>query len=177
MNWIHANSEGFDSAAQDADQVVLFLSRGEIESGNVSDALDRLLNLSDNADHVRKFEDRLTYTFAGYDDDPREIHQIPEVVTYFRLLTSHWPYWLHFVEKETDSIGRLFWLLCDVEPMPHEGPAGMVSFRIKNINDVGAALHRLFEGTNALYEANGISKAQSEAMTDKVMVALDRAMP
>ena len=63
------------------------------------------------------------------------------------------------------------------EPMPHEGPAGIVSFRIKNMDDVGAALHRLFEGTNALYEANGISKARNEAMTEKVMAAFERAMP
>ena len=34
---------------------------------------------------------------SGYDDDPRELYQIPEVVSYIKDLNSKLPFWLYFV--------------------------------------------------------------------------------
>ena len=169
------NADGFDGAAAACDDVVLILSRDEVEDGNISDALDRLLNFSDNPTHVRQFEDRLTVAFSGYDDDPRELHQIPEVVSFFRRLSNHWPYWLHFAEKEGGAIGMVFWLLCDVEVL--RSSAGMVRFRFKDPEALGTTMMSLFNATNALYEANGIDEERNEHMTEKVMAAFERSGP
>jgi hypothetical protein len=165
---------GFDAAAADADFVVLSISRQEVEAGNVSDALDRLLNLSDNATHVRNFEDRLAITIAGYDADPRELHQIPEVVTFFRRLSGYWPYWLHFAEKHGNTIGLVFWLLCDVEVVV--SGAGGVGFNFKSPDALRSAMLSLFAAQNALYEAHGLGEAANKVMTAKVMAAFERSM-
>ena len=34
---------------------------------------------------------------SGYDDDPRELYQIPEVVSYIKDLNTKLPFWLYFV--------------------------------------------------------------------------------
>ena len=34
---------------------------------------------------------------SGYDDDPRELYQIPEVVSFIKDLNSKLPFWLYFV--------------------------------------------------------------------------------
>ena len=34
---------------------------------------------------------------SGYDDDPRELYQIPEVVSFIKDLNSNLPFWLYFV--------------------------------------------------------------------------------
>ena len=165
---------GFDAAAADADFVILSLSRREVEAGNISDALDRLLNLSDSATHVHNFEDRLTITIAGYDADPRELHQIPEVVSFFRRLSGHWPYWMHFLEKTGNTVGLVFWLLCDVEVVV--SGAGGVGFNFKSPDALRDMMLSLFAAQNALYEAHGLGEAANEAMTTKVMAAFERSM-
>lgn len=163
---------GFDAASAEADFIAMVFSRREVESGNISDALDRLLGISDCAEHVRKFKDGLTLIFSGYENDPRELHQIPEAVAFFRKLNSHWPYWLHFVEKDDVTLGLVFWLLCDMEVVSKKG--NLVSCHFKDADDVSRVMQELYMALNALYEANGISERENEAMTERVTNAFLR---
>jgi hypothetical protein len=38
----------------------------------------------------------LLLAFHGFDDDPRELHCIPEVRRFVREFRRIWPYWLYF---------------------------------------------------------------------------------
>ena len=166
---------GFDSVAQDSDYIFLTISRREVESGNVSDALDRLLNLSDNAEHIGRFEDALGLTFSGYDADSRELHQVPEVVAFMRLLSTHWNYWAHFVDKgQTNTVTVLITLLCDVDVVAQE--FGQVGFSFRNPDAVPKVLQSLLDSMNALYEANGIDEEQNMRMTNRFLEAFTRGM-
>ena len=47
------DSPGFDAATHQTDFIILTFSKRKVEGGNVRDALDRLISLSDNGAHVR----------------------------------------------------------------------------------------------------------------------------
>ena len=40
---------------------------------------------------------RYVFLISGYDDDPRELYQITEVVSFIKDLNSKLPFWLYFV--------------------------------------------------------------------------------
>ena len=166
------NGRGFDAHAPESDFVVVSLSRREVESGNISDALDRLLNLSDNPNHVQKFQGALSFMFEGWDADPRELQQIPEVVRFFRKLNAHWPYWFHFAETDGPTIGQLFVLLCDVELVGVE--SGAVGCMFSDPKQIGPVMQSLFGAMNSLHTANNIDDYRNADITDRVLKAFAR---
>ncbi|MDD2708098.1 MAG: hypothetical protein PHV34_08820 [Verrucomicrobiae bacterium] len=38
----------------------------------------------------------MVFCVEGYDDDPREVHSIPEVRRFYSAFHEAWPYWLYF---------------------------------------------------------------------------------
>jgi hypothetical protein len=49
---------------------------------------------------------------SGYDDDPRELYQIPEVVSFIKDLNSKLPFWLYFINT---SDKRFFsWMIASL---------------------------------------------------------------
>ena len=66
--------------------VVLDLTRTEIEAGNISSALERLMALTDSKETALRFQESLLIHITGYDNDPRELVEVPEVRTFFGKL-------------------------------------------------------------------------------------------
>src|SRR5260370_32241457 len=46
----------------------------------------------------------LMFMVGGYDDDPREIHTVPEIRQFYKRLHEAWPYWLCFCNLETELL-------------------------------------------------------------------------
>lgn len=92
--------------------LIIGISRQEVESGNHAVLLDNLLELSQSKELTEQYANRLALMFGGYDDDPRPLAEIPEVVSFLCHLTSQWPYWAHFVEKDfSGTVGVILALL------------------------------------------------------------------
>jgi hypothetical protein len=53
----------------------------------------------------------LMFVIEGYDDDPREIHSIPEIRRFYTAFHEAWPYWLYFCNLETEAL-RMMVLCC-----------------------------------------------------------------
>lgn len=172
IRWV--DGEQLHEAAKTADFLVMEFSRPVVASGLIGDALDRLLQLSDSAEHVRRFGSSMTFVFLGYDHDPRELYEIPECRAFFQQLTREWPYWLHFLEKDADSIGLVLRLLCQVDVSrrsPH-----CIDAHFRQPDELGPVLLRLFNGMNDLYDVHGLSEAENLAMTARINAALERIM-
>ncbi|HOY83262.1 MAG TPA: hypothetical protein PLB92_14105, partial [Rhodoglobus sp.] len=76
---VTTDADGLDALAGAADVVVLRITRREIISGRIGDVVDRLMVLSDRREHVQRHEGTLLLEIEGYDEDPREVCEIPEV--------------------------------------------------------------------------------------------------
>ena len=80
------------------DPIFLQISRVNVWNLNLKPALTALKNLK--LDPVR-FNNRLHLVFTGYDNDPRELYQIPEVIKYYRKLDKLAPYLPVFLHRQT----------------------------------------------------------------------------
>lgn len=152
--------------------IVLQFDRREIEEALIGSAIDRLMSLSDDAAHVRKLANTCQLMMSGYDDDPRELYEIPEVRAFFRRIGYEWCGWLHFLEKYGTSLQVLLSLLVDMR-VEHRDD-GNVTAGVNDTFQLRHVLTRLFDGMNALYAMHNIPAEQNLAMTDRVMETVAR---
>jgi len=168
IKWVDGGT--FNAVAAAGDLVVISFSRREVQACQVGDAIDRLLNFSDDSLNVSRFRDSLTFVFEELESDRREIYEVATVVRFFRELTTRWPYWTHFVEKSGDTASMVVTLLCDVDVVATE--AGISSCCLRHPEQLQDVLLQLFDGQNALYEAHDLSGQDNMAMTDAFLSAL-----
>jgi hypothetical protein len=91
------------SPAQDEFIVVEF-RRNEVERGDLARVCDLLSALTISKETAEFGEGRLMFFFSGWDDDPREIWEIPDIRAWYGKLTEVFPYWLHFAEKQGNTL-------------------------------------------------------------------------
>lgn len=107
----------------------------------------------------------VTLSFEGYDNDPRELWEIPAVRAYVKKLTDAWPSWMYFVDNSMKSFVAMYLCLVEVERTPDRNKtrAG------KGCADV---LTLGFEGINSLCEQFNFSEEINEEATQRVALAL-----
>jgi hypothetical protein len=70
--------------------------RKEIERCSTKRALKWLHQLVSTRSIAWENRNSLALEVSGYDQDPRELYQIPEVCSFFKKLHKSWPYWFFF---------------------------------------------------------------------------------
>jgi hypothetical protein len=135
-----------DGLAANVEQAMLLLhvSRAEVETRNIASALERLHVMTDDTDSILRYREALLFQAGGYDSDPREIAEIPEVRAYFKKLIQVWPHWLWYLCQGNGGIGLLLTLLCKVQVIRGDGSDFGVEFQDKQelAGVVADLLHR-----------------------------------
>lgn len=160
-------------AATSDTQVYLHLSRVEIEAALTGSAVDRLMQLSDAKHLTVALEGRISLVVDGFDDDQRELHQIPAVVAFIRAITKEWPYWAHFAARDDDTLPVVLRQLIDVETVNIAG--GVVSCRF-DPEALARKMIDLFKGMNALHALHGFTEAMTIQSTNAVIAVLNRML-
>lgn len=96
----------------DHDLVVYQFSRSKVELGDFT----HFVGLYDPAKlptgrRLRAMMNTLCFLVEGFDDDPRELHAIPEVRSFYQAFHEAWPYWLYFCNLESEEF-RMMVLCC-----------------------------------------------------------------
>lgn len=60
---------------------------------------------------LREMMDSFVFGIEGWDNDPREIHTIPEIRRFYSAFHDAWPYWLYFCNLELDTL-RVMTMCC-----------------------------------------------------------------
>ena len=94
------------------DLVVIQIMRESVMDCDPSYMLELLKSITSTREQVVAYEGRITFYFDGWDDDPRETAEIPEIRAYFTALTEKFPHWMHYVEKAGDTFMHVMRLLC-----------------------------------------------------------------
>ena len=153
------------SPARD-DVLVILISRESVIAGDIAPMLEQLTPLSASREAALQWEGTLTFIFEGWDDDPRELSEIPEVRAYFRALTDAWPYWWHYIEKVGETFSMVLCLLCRGTAVP--GQAGMVGWRFADLGEVQRETLYLFNGMNRLYDRFGLPESNNERVSQEI---------
>ena len=88
-----------------SDLIVYQFSRSKVERGDFSHFLglyspDKL----PSGRRLRTMMNSMVFCLDGWDDDPREIHSIPEARRFYAAFHQAWPYWLYFCNLEVDTL-------------------------------------------------------------------------
>lgn len=167
-----------DQLPPDLDAICLVFSRDEVCGLRVGRAVDDLMRLAED-EHLRNMlAHRLFFSFEGWDEDPREVHAIPECRSYLQALNAQWPYWLHFLAPEPAMWGVLLLNLLDG---PHAGghaehrAAGRSTHGV-DMNPMHALLVAMLRSMNMLHAGMGLSRLQSEAIFTRSMAAVQAVL-
>ena len=87
------------------DPLLLFFTRPDVESGNVSPFLSRFgaANLPRDK-KLRRLMGTFSFFVDGYNETPEEIYSIQAVRDFYAKLHAHWPYWFFFADLRNESL-------------------------------------------------------------------------
>ena len=84
--------------------LMVVISRDEVESRNTGPLLGSLRRLSESEADLHALRGSVDLSVHGYDDDNRELFEIPAVCDYFRLLATQFPYLFWFMSTESPTL-------------------------------------------------------------------------
>lgn len=170
-SFMELSSAQFDAAQSKADLVRLRITQADIRSARVGALVDQLMRLSDSREGLLRWKNKLIIDVEKPQLDLRDASEISEVVQYFRLLTQHWPFWLHYVEKQGGTVGTVLRLLIGTERM--RLPDGRASLMLTNAEQLRVQAKWLFGQMKHLYRFHALPEAEGTAMAMAVTQAVN----
>jgi len=116
---------------------------------------------------LREMMNSLVFGVDGWDNDPREIHLVPEIRRFYSAFHAAWPYWLYFCNLDMDGLKAMtMCCLPDVATMQVDGQTG-VAVTVNPIEILGF-LKRDFPSMNAICGRAGMFEERIEERTRAV---------
>ena len=143
------------------DWLGVVISRRDVERLTIDSTLDTLQAALSDAETVRLFQGRVDVVFEGWNDDPRELYEIPEVRTFLHRLDAEWPYWLYFLSTELETLRIVTLCLCDA------GKAGVGLAQISP-TALSEFLMSHFDALNGLFVTFGLDDSVNEQISERV---------
>lgn len=169
-SFVELSSPQFQAAHSKADLVRVKITLADLSSGRVGAVVDQLMQLSDTREAVLRWKNKLIIGVEKRPDDHRDVSEIPEVVHYFRALTNHWPFWMHYVEKDCGTLGAVLRLLIGTERLRRAD--GQEHLVLTDADAVRAQSKWLYGRMKYLYRCHAMSGTDD---TDMAM-AITRAV-
>jgi hypothetical protein len=142
--------------------VYLVLLRQQVESGDQQETMAFLQHIIASPDHALEFMGRVSLIVDGYNDDARELFEVPEVRRYIKALDDQWAFWFFFLSQADDSIKILESCLCDtIEVIP-----GVASIDLEQME---RSLARHFTALNRLCEALAIPDEINQEISEGII--------
>lgn len=143
-------------------------SRREVEACDALPAVDRLNALFGSREAIWRYRGQVSLAVDGYNDDTRELVDIPEVRALLREFDARWPYWAFFVNQVDDSIALLAACLC-AERYLGRGQIEVDPEKLRTF------LLRGFGAMNALFNDHGFPESELEVMSNGVTEVIEQA--
>lgn len=147
---------------------VLLISKRQVNACDVASVVHQLKILLATREDAWLYRGQLSLVVDGYDDDPRELVDVPEVRQFLREFSAAWPYWAFFFNQVDDSIILLVSCVCG---MSYPG-AGAVEIDPERLNKF---LLDGFDGMNSLFEKHGFSESELEKQSRGLLERIDQA--
>ena len=148
--------------------IVLMFSRREVLAGDPGPAVARLNALLNSPEVIWRYRGQVALVVDGYEDDPRELVDVPEVRTFLVRFTQAWPYWAYYFNQVDDSIILLAACLCARRLLG----AGQLEI---DPDKLGAFLAAGFAGMNAIFDEHGFPESELQTITEGVIEVITQA--
>lgn len=151
-----------------SEPVVLMISRREVEAADLASVLSRLKVFLATREDAWRYRGQMTLVVDGYNNDPRDLVDIPEVRALLRGLEAEWPYWAYFFNQVDDSIKLLLSCVAGCRFLGR----GAVEM---DADLVASALARGFGGMNIVFDRFGFPEDELETMSNGLVEVLQQA--
>ena len=138
--------------------VVLMISRRQVRDRDLSSILDSLKPLTAAREDAWLYRGQMALVIDGFNDDPRELIEIPEVREIVKALCAAWPYWGFFMNQVDDSLKIVAGCIC-ADSFPGSGAAEI------DVQKLNAFISQGFDGMNALFDKHGFPEKELELMS------------
>ena len=123
--------------------VLLVISRRQVSESDIASVLFELKSLTATREDCWRYRGQMTLVVDGYDNDPREFVDIPEVRSFLAQFSVAWPYWSFFFNQIDDSIILLASCYCGTA-FPGDGAVEIDAHRLGVFLQIG------FDGMSAI---------------------------
>jgi hypothetical protein len=145
------------------DPVVIVVSPEEVEALETSSVMRVLRSCLVSTGRMLRLFEGIEVAFHGYDDDRRELCEIPAVREYVSVLDSEFPYWLFFLSKQ--GLGLQCIMYCLMPPyLSEEGRRTVLPRKLDELLS-----KRWFPAMDQLCAAVGFSQQQIEDLTNRTI--------
>lgn len=130
------------------DAIGIVITRDDVEAGSTANTLNAVRPFSGDAASWVRARNRFVVQFSGYDDDPREIFEIPEIRRFVAMLDQEFPFWLHGLSKAGDALMLPLLCLLDSCSAERTGSSMRIDF---DLAEMQALLEQQLDATHARY--------------------------
>ena len=166
--------KGSPVISQQSDYIVLQIAQEAIQNCDTSEYVNMLHGATGTVQSFESVFQKYVLLISGYDDDPRELYQIPEVVSFIKDLNSKLPFWLYFVNTADK---RFFsWMiacLCQAMSLDEDDQTIYADFNAEAYNDL---IETQFSNIVKLMSGLGMGESTQEKVLKKLSANLASLM-
>ena len=152
--------------SQQSDYTVLQISQEAIQNCDTSEYVTILHGATGSLQSFEVAFQRYVFLISGYDDDPRELYQIPEVVSFIKDLNSKLPFRLYFVNtSDKKFFSWMIACLCQAMSLDQDDETIYADFNADTYNDLIE-----YQFSNIVKLMSGLE--MGESIQEKVLKAL-----
>ena len=123
--------------SQQSDYIVLQISQEAIQNCDTSEYVTLLHGATGTLQSFTEAFQKYVLLIPGYDDDPRELYQIPEVVSFIKNLNSKLPFWLYFINtSDKKFFSWMIACLCQAMSLDQDEETIYADFNAEAYNDL-----------------------------------------
>ena len=137
------------------------MSPQETASLDINPALNVLESVLYDAETVQMFRGRVGISFDGYDNDARELYEIPGVRRYLAALDSKFPYWFYFLSTRDDTLKMIALCLCRTKKIK-------AGFAFPEPHDFQEFLIVHFDAVNRLFSRFQLDESVNEEISSSI---------
>jgi hypothetical protein len=131
----------FDSSppdiSQQSDYTVLQISQEAIHNCDTSEYVTLLHGATGSLQSFEEAFQKYVLLVSGYDNDQRELYQIPEVVKFIKDLNNKLPFWLYFINtKDKRFFSWMIACLCQATSLDQDEESIYADFNADAYNDL-----------------------------------------
>jgi hypothetical protein len=90
---------------------IMLLNRSYIEALDLQE-IDKMLKVI-KKHGIKKYKNNIVFQIDGYNDDPREIYEIPEIKAFYKKVFEKYPYMLYFLSNINSNDAWVLACLCN----------------------------------------------------------------
>ena len=133
------------------DFAFLIASHSDVVTANTQEMLESLNRINSTRETALHFRGAVDIAIDGYNDDNRELFEVPEVRGYYKLLTEQFPYFFFYLNLNRPTLKVVAFCLSDAQFV---GNGRVEINKLKWAN----FMQNQFNGLNALFRKYELDK-------------------